>query len=222
MQKKLKLAVLALCSSSIVVAQNTDTKTNQQAQTANAMDESAFTFTEAQLGENNDMNENVTILNSNSNVYASQVGFLYSPMRFRYRALNQKYNDVYINGAPMNDMESGQFRYSMVGGINQQTRNVDYALPFENNNFSMTALAGSNNYDFRAGSMAGGHRLTLSAANRNYTLRVCTTMRVDSTLRAGLLLPVSLIVESTRIVVQTTEGIVTVSSRKRETMSARP
>lgn len=115
MQKKLKLAVLALCSSSMIVAQNTDTKTNQQAQTANAMDESAFTFTEAQLGENNDMNENVTILNSNSNVYASQVGFLYSPMRFRYRALNQKYNDVYINGAPMNDMESGQFRYSMVG-----------------------------------------------------------------------------------------------------------
>ena len=167
MQKKLKLAVLALCSSSMVVAQNTDTKTNQQVQTANAMDESAFTFTEAQLGENNDMNENVTILNSNSNVYASQVGFLYSPMRFRYRALNQKYNDVYINGAPMNDMETGQFRYSMVGGINQQTRNVDYALPFENNNFSMTALAGSNNYDFRAGSMAGGHRLTLSAANRN-------------------------------------------------------
>ena len=46
----------------MVVAQNTDTKTNQQAQTANAMDESAFTFTEAQLGENNDMNENVTIL----------------------------------------------------------------------------------------------------------------------------------------------------------------
>ena len=171
MQKKLKLAVLALCSSSMVIAQNTDTKTNQQAQTANAMDESAFTFTEAQLGENNDMNENVTILNSNSNVYASQVGFLYSPMRFRYRALNQKYNDIYINGAPMNDMESGQFRYSMVGGINQQTRNVDYALPFENNNFSMTALAGSNNYDFRAGSMAGGHRFTLSAANRNYTLR---------------------------------------------------
>ena len=33
MQKKLKLAVLALCSSSMVVAQNTDTKTSQQAQT---------------------------------------------------------------------------------------------------------------------------------------------------------------------------------------------
>lgn len=171
MQKKLTLAVLAFCSSSVMVAQNTKTEMNQQEQTANAMDESAFTFTEAQLGEDNDMNDNVTILNSNSNVYASQVGFLYSPMRFRYRALNQKYNDIYINGAPMNDMESGQFRYSMVGGLNQQTRNVDFALPFESNNFSMTGLAGSNNYDFRAGSMAAGHRVTLSAANRNYTLR---------------------------------------------------
>lgn len=48
MQKKLKLAVLALCSSSMVAAQNTDT--GKQEQTANAMDESAFTFTEAQLG----------------------------------------------------------------------------------------------------------------------------------------------------------------------------
>ena len=187
MQKKLTLAVLALCSSSIMVAQNTKTETNQQEQTANAMDESAFTFTEAQLGEDNDMNDNVTILNSNSNVYASQVGFLYSPMRFRYRALNQKYNDIYINGAPMNDMESGQFRYSMVGGINQQTRNVDFALPFENNNFSMTGLAGSNNYDFRAGSMAAGHRITLSGANRNYTL-------LDSMPKDGLSQQVLLIV----------------------------
>lgn len=75
MQKKLTLAVLALCSSSMLFAQNTNTKMSQQEQTANTMDESAFTFTEAQLGEDNDMNDNVTILNSNSNVYASQVGF---------------------------------------------------------------------------------------------------------------------------------------------------
>jgi len=35
----------------------------------------------------------------------------------------------------------------------------------------MNGMAGSNNYNFRAGSMAAGHRLTLSAANRNYMLR---------------------------------------------------
>lgn len=171
MQKKLKLAVIALCGSSIMFAQNTNTESGAQDQAAGSLDEQAFTFTEAQLGEDEDMSNNVTILNSNSNVYASEAGYLFSPLRFRYRAFNQKYNDVYINGAPMNDMESGQFRYSMVGGLNQQTKNVDFALPFEQNNFAMTGMAGSNNYDFRAGSMAAGHRLTLSAANRNYTLR---------------------------------------------------
>ena len=125
MQKKLKLAVIALCYSPLVFAQ-TD---NSQGQKASAMTEQAFTFTEAQLGEDDDMSQNVSIINSNNNVYASEVGYLFSPVRFRYRAFNQKYNDVFINGVPMNDMESGQFRYSLVGGLNQQTRNVEYALP---------------------------------------------------------------------------------------------
>jgi len=167
MQKKLRLAVIALCLPPVLYAQTNETET----QKASTLSESAFTFTEAQLGEDDDMSQNVTIINSSSNVYAGQVGYLFSPVRFRYRAFNQKYNDVYINGTPMNDMESGQFRYSLVGGLNQQTRNVEFALPFESNNFAMTNMGGSNNYNFRAGSMAAGQRLTLSAANRNYTLR---------------------------------------------------
>jgi hypothetical protein len=167
MQKKLKLAVIALCYAPLAFAQNT----NNEGQTAKTMDESAFTFTEAQLGEDDNMSQNVTILNSNNNIYASEVGYLFSPMRFRYRAFSQKYNDVYINGAQMNDMESGQFRYSVVGGLNQQTRNVDFTLPFESSSFAMSGMAGSNNYDFRAGHMAAGNRITLSGANRNYTLR---------------------------------------------------
>ena len=170
MRKKLKLAVVALCCSTVALAQEADTLMQ-----AGTIDESAFTFTEAQLGEDDDMSQNVTILNSNTNVYASQVGYLFSPVRFRYRAYNQKYNDIYINGAPMNDMESGQFRYSLVGGINNMTRRYDAALSFENNSFSMAGMGGSNNYDFRASHMAQGSKLSLSAANRNYTLRAMYT-----------------------------------------------
>ncbi len=36
--------------------------------------EAAFTFTEAQLGEDDDMSQNVTVVHSNNNVYASEVG----------------------------------------------------------------------------------------------------------------------------------------------------
>ncbi|MBQ6062708.1 MAG: TonB-dependent receptor [Prevotella sp.] len=167
MQEKLKLVVMSLCCSTMAFAQVTET----EEQKTSSLSESAFTFTEAQLGEDDDMSQNVTILNSNTNVYASQVGYQFSPVRFRYRAYNQKYNEVFVNGAPMNDMERGQFSYSMVGGLNQQTRNVDFALPFEGNSFTMPAMGGSNNYNFRAGSMAAGHRITLSGANRNYTVR---------------------------------------------------
>ncbi len=170
MKKKLKLAVVALCCSTVALAQEVDTL--MQAET---IDESVFTFTEAQLGEDDDMSQNVTILNSNSNVYASQVNFLFSPVRFRFRAYNQKYNDIYINGAPMNDMETGQFRYSLVGGINNMTRNSDSSLPFEGNNFAMPGIGGGVNYDFRASHLAQGHKVTLTGANRNYLARTMYT-----------------------------------------------
>lgn len=166
MQKHLPLALMVLCCSTTMFAQNT---TSQQPN--KPTDENVFTFTEAQLGEDDNMTQNVTILNSATNAYASEVGYLFSPMRFRYRAFNQKYNEIYINGAPVNDVERGQFSFSSVGGLNQVTRNVDFSLPFESNNYGMTGMAGSNNYNFRSGSMAVGHRFSLAAANRNYTLR---------------------------------------------------
>lgn len=165
MQKRLLLAMMAMGCTSLAFAQSDSTNVG----------EAAFTFTEAQLGEDDNMTQNVSIVNSNSNVYASEVGFLFSPVRFRYRALNQKYNEIYINGLPVNDMESGQFRYSMVGGLNQQTRNMESVLPFEGTGFAMTSIGGSNNYNFRPASMSAGHRITLSAANRNYTLRSAYT-----------------------------------------------
>ena len=80
MQQKVKLAMIALCYSPLLFAQNA---TEQKI--AKGLDENAFTFTEAQLGEDDDMSQNVTILNSNSNVYASEAGYLFSPVRFRYR-----------------------------------------------------------------------------------------------------------------------------------------
>ncbi|MGI6232275.1 MAG: TonB-dependent receptor [Prevotella sp.] len=161
MQKTLFLALLAASQSTLVCAQ-TDSI---------SMGEAAFTFTEAQLGEDDNREQSVSIVNSNTNIYASEVGYLFSPVRFRYRALNQKYNEMYINGLPVNDMESGQFRYSMVGGLNQQTRSMESALPFESNNFSVAGMGGSNNYNFRPAAMAVGQRITLSGANRNYVLR---------------------------------------------------
>ena len=90
MQKKLKLAVIALCFAPMAFAQTPVTTEEEQEAQSTVVDEQAFTFTEAQLGEDDDMSQNVSIISSNQNVYASQVGYTFSPVRFRYRAFNQK------------------------------------------------------------------------------------------------------------------------------------
>ncbi len=169
MNKKLQLAVLAICIAPAAMAQEVDS-------VAQAMhDEQAFTFTEAQLGEDDDVTQNITIVSSNRNAYASEVGYRFSPARFKYRAYNSKYNEIYINGNPVNDAERGEFRFSFVGGLNNQTRSQESSLPFEDNIFSMTAMGGSNNYNFRPSSFATGSRASIAGANRNYTARAMYT-----------------------------------------------
>lgn len=170
MQKKVKLTVMALFIVATALAQTEQPKQTDAQE--DVVSEEAFTFTEAQLGDDDDMSQNVSIISSNQNIYASTVGFLFSPARFRYRAFNQKYNEIYINGVSMNDMESGQFRYSLVGGLNRITnRSKENALPFEFTNFAMPGMGGSNNFDFRPSKMATGQYAAVSGANRNYTVR---------------------------------------------------
>ena len=170
MRKKLKIAVMALCCSATAVAQEPVDSVSKDLQ-----DETAFTFTEAQLEDNENSAQNITVISSNRNVYANEVGYRFSPARFKYRAYSAKYTDMYINGNPVNDIERGQFGYSLVGGLNNQTRDRESSLPFEDNNYSMSALGGSGNYNFRPSSFATGQRASLAFANRSYNLRAMYT-----------------------------------------------
>ena len=171
MQKELKLIVMALCFPFMAFAQTDKPTATEQQKAAEDDDDTAFTFTEAQLGEDDNTLNTISIVGSATNVYAKEVGYRFSAARFKYRALNGKYNEMFINGNPVNDVERGEFNFSYVGGLNNQTRNADHVLPFEDNNFAMTALGGSNNYNFRPSSTPAGHRVSLAGANRNYTLR---------------------------------------------------
>ena len=174
MYNKFKATAILLCLASAALAQNvTGQEQNGTGQDQNVItiDESAFTFSESQLGEDDNVSQEVTVLGSNTNAYASEVGYKWSAARFKFRAFNSKYNDIYINGNPVNDAERGEFRYSLVGGLNNQTRSVETSLPFEDNKFGMSAMGGSNNYNFRPGSLPVGHRMSIAGANRNYTVR---------------------------------------------------
>ncbi|MCQ2222741.1 MAG: TonB-dependent receptor [Bacteroidaceae bacterium] len=168
MEKKLLLAAFLSLPAAIGFAQNNATK---EAEKDMKQDNAAFTFTEQQLGEDDDMTQNVIMVNSNSNLYTSNVGYLWSPVRFKFRAYDSKYSETYMNGVQVNNLENGQFNFSTVGGMNDATRNQDAAAPFESNAFCMAGIGGSSNYDFRASNFAVGQKVTLSAVNRNYSAR---------------------------------------------------
>lgn len=135
------------------------------------LDGSDFTFTESQLGENDDITSDVIQINSANNVYLSQIGWAWSGIWFKYRALDNAYNDIYMNGVQVNNPENGRFSFSTVGGINDAVRNKEDVGVFEGNDFSFNSVGGNSNYNLRASLMPAGHKITLSGANRNYTLR---------------------------------------------------
>ena len=134
-------------------------------------DDDNFTFTESQLGENDDITSDVIQINSNNNIYLSQLGWAWSGIWFKFRALDNAYNDVYMNGVQVNNPENGRFSFSTIGGMNDAVRSKEDVGAFEGNNYSFSGLGGSSNYNLRASQMPAGHKVTLSGANRAYTLR---------------------------------------------------
>ena len=83
----------------------------------------SYTFSEGQLGDDDDYAGTTAMVSSNDDYFLSEVGYLFSPMRFRIRAYESMYNNVYANGVMLNDAERGQFSYGMIGGLNDDTRN---------------------------------------------------------------------------------------------------
>ncbi|MBR4936574.1 MAG: TonB-dependent receptor, partial [Bacteroidaceae bacterium] len=109
MKKGVTLIAAACCAASMLYAQ-------QPADSVSVMtdDNADFTFTESQLDEDNDAAQTVaSISSSKSDLYLSDVGYLFSPMRFKVRAYDNAYNQVYMNGLLLNDAELGRFSYGM-------------------------------------------------------------------------------------------------------------
>ena len=165
MTKGIKLTAAALLVASGAYAQTT-------ADSLQVLDNADFTFTESQLDEDNDAAQTVaTISGSKSDPYYSEVGYRFSPMRFRVRGYDNMYNSYYMNGLQLNDLELGRFSYGMVGGMNDATRNQEGLSPFDYNRLGFVGIGGATDVNARAGRFAQGSKITLSGCNRNYVAR---------------------------------------------------
>ena len=171
---KKTLMLSAFFVPALLQAQQVDTLAvvQQRAQNENA----DFSFTESQLDEDDDAGQTVSAITGvNNDLYLSEVGYLFSPMRFRLRAYKNTSNDMFVNGVPFKDTERGVFNYSSIGGLNDVTRNREGSPFFLMNQFGYAPVGGADNINLRAGQYAAGHKITLSGTNRNYRARAMYT-----------------------------------------------
>ncbi len=139
-------------------------------------DASDFTFTESQLDEDMDAAQTISnVTASGTDPYLSSVGFTWSAVRFRVRALDNMYSTSYLNGLLFNDLEMGRFNYSLLGGMNDATRNKEGASASDYNNFGIVGIGGGDNTNLRASRFQQGQKVTVSLCNRNYKYRAIYT-----------------------------------------------
>lgn len=172
MTNRVRLTAVAWCFASALFAQQPQVPVTQEP-TETEEENSDFTFSESQLDEDNDASQSVSALMATiADPYLSQVGYSFSPMRFRIRGLDNQYTQTYLNGVRFNDTERGRFSFGMIGGLNSVVNpNREGASAYDVTTFGLPGVGGATSINMRPGSQRQGSQLTLSACNRNYVAR---------------------------------------------------
>lgn len=128
-------------------------------------------ISEAMLDDSENMQNVVGIFSSQADVYISQTGFNFSPMRFRIRGYENRFESTFINGVHFFDAVRGGFNFASIGGLNNAMRNRDMVYGFTPNSFSFGNLGSNTNIDTRASSFAAGYHANMALSNRTHKIR---------------------------------------------------
>ncbi len=112
-----------------------------------------------------------SLLTSSRNSFLSAAGYTFSVARFNRRGYDSPYRMQYLNGVPMNDLNSGYGVWSLWNGLNDVTRNQTNGDSFEPLESGFGSIGMSNNLSIRASKMRSQKRVTYSNSNRTYTNR---------------------------------------------------
>jgi hypothetical protein len=121
-------------------------------------------------------NQNISgILSASRDVFVSAAAFTFGPMRFRIRGYDSENTIVYMNGAPVNELNSGRVFWNAWGGLNDVTRNRTNDVGLSPTNYSFGGIGGASSIDTRASTQRKQLRLSYSISNRSYRNRVMGT-----------------------------------------------
>lgn len=141
-----------------------------------AREDIILNISENELDDEGSGSQNVsTLLSSKGDVFTSNASYTFSPMRFRTRGLDGKYNNTYINGILVNDAERGFFTYSQIGGLNDMVRTKENVNATEAASFTFGNVGGAVSINARASAIRKGLKVSQVASNRTYVTRTMAT-----------------------------------------------
>ncbi len=115
------------------------------------------------------------LLHSSQDIYANNTSYTFSIAYFRARGLDNKYQDVCLNGFGMNSMITDRASYSQWGGLNHVFRYPENIANLNEAAFTFGNVGGAINYNLRASFLRRQLRATYSMSNRTYNNRVIVT-----------------------------------------------
>ena len=116
-----------------------------------------------------------SLLVASRDPFQQAAAFNFNATRFRIRGYDNRYTEVFLNGAPVNDPEGGRPRFFLWGGLNDVTRNRQNTIGLGFNAFDPAALGGVGDIDLRAGSQRPVTRVSLAGSNRSWRMRGMAT-----------------------------------------------
>ncbi|MFA6873899.1 MAG: TonB-dependent receptor, partial [Bacteroidaceae bacterium] len=175
MKQRTRFTLLGFLLAAGVSAQ--EVTSSQTPTVVNPDDNSAFTISESQLNDDDDVSKSIfSATGVKDDPFLDAASYNFGTMRFRLRGYDSQYKDVLINGVKFNNTELGRFNYSgVIGGLNDVMRNQDATYGLQVARFGFGDIGGASNYNIRPSQLAQGNKLTLSGSNRSYSLRAAFT-----------------------------------------------
>lgn len=133
--------------------------------------EVADTDDESDFGDQNI----ISLMGASDDIYLSESAFKFGAMRYRVRGHYGEYTHTYINGVNFNDQIRGRFNYSMLGGLNDATRNKSVTMGSDASRYGFGDIGGISHINTRATVYDPGGKVTTSLTNRSYKLRGMAT-----------------------------------------------
>ncbi len=131
-----------------------------------------LTLSETEL-ETEEGFENISaLLTASRDIFSNAAAFNWGISRFRIRGYDNNNTETFINGANMNDLETGRTFWSAWGGLNDVFRNRSVVFGLSPSEFTHGGINGATNMDIRASSQRKQARISYASSNRSYFHRV--------------------------------------------------